>query len=59
MGHARVTQAPSLTSHAPGVLSHQTLSLFSDVLLHRMGPGRADDIVQGDAGPDARRIGSR
>ncbi|HEY3100606.1 MAG TPA: di-heme oxidoredictase family protein [Methylomirabilota bacterium] len=36
-------------------LSNQTVNLFSDLLLHRMGPGLADDIVQGDAGPDEFR----
>ena len=48
---------PALTTGAAYVtaLSNQTANLFSDLLLHRMGPGLADDIVQGDAGPDEFR----
>ena len=30
-------------------------NLFSDFLVHHMGPGLADDIVQGNAGPDEFR----
>ena len=30
-------------------------NLFSDLLVHHMGPGLADDIVQGSAGPDEFR----
>ena len=36
-------------------LSNQPVNLFSDVLVHNMGPGLADDIVQGGAGPDEFR----
>ena len=36
-------------------LRNQSVNLYSDLLLHRMGPGLADDIVQGDAGPDEFR----
>jgi len=36
-------------------LSNQSVNLYSDLLLHAMGPGLADDIVQGDAGPDEFR----
>jgi len=36
-------------------LSERPVVLYSDLLLHRMGPGLADDIVQGDAGPDEFR----
>jgi CxxC motif-containing protein (DUF1111 family) len=36
-------------------LRNQTANLFSDLLLHNMGPGLADDIVQGGAGPDEFR----
>jgi CxxC motif-containing protein (DUF1111 family) len=32
-----------------------TVNLFSDLLLHNMGAGLADDIVQGVAGPDEFR----
>lgn len=33
-------------------LSNQTVNLFSDLILHSMGPGLADEIVQQFAGPD-------
>jgi CxxC motif-containing protein (DUF1111 family) len=36
-------------------LSEQPVELYSDLLLHRMGPGLADDIVQGSAGADEFR----
>jgi CxxC motif-containing protein (DUF1111 family) len=36
-------------------LSNQTANLFSDVLVHHMGSGLADDITQGGAGPDEFR----
>ena len=32
-------------------LSHQPVNLFSDLLVHQMGPGLADDVIQGNAGP--------
>ncbi len=57
--------APSLTtgpkiasgsSTSPSVaLSNQTANLFSDLLVHHMGTGLADDITQGGAGPDEFR----
>ncbi|HLJ86634.1 MAG TPA: di-heme oxidoredictase family protein [Candidatus Angelobacter sp.] len=37
------------------VLVDRPVNLFSDLLLHHMGPGLADDIVQGAAGPDEFR----
>jgi CxxC motif-containing protein (DUF1111 family) len=37
------------------VLAGRRANLFSDLLLHQMGPGLADDIVQGAAGPDEFR----
>lgn len=36
-------------------LSNKPVNLYSDLLLHRMGPGLADDIVQVQAGPDEFR----
>jgi CxxC motif-containing protein (DUF1111 family) len=36
-------------------LRFQDVNLYSDLLVHNMGPGLADDIVQGDAGPDEFR----
>jgi CxxC motif-containing protein (DUF1111 family) len=40
---------------AVAALSGQTVVLYSDLLLHHMGPGLADDIAQGGAGPDEFR----
>jgi hypothetical protein len=37
------------------VLVNRPVNLFSDLLLHHMGPQLADDIVQGAAGPDEFR----
>jgi CxxC motif-containing protein (DUF1111 family) len=37
------------------VLVDRPANLFSDLLVHHMGPGLADDIVQGAAGPDEFR----
>src|SRR6059058_2987867 len=34
------------------VLQNRPVRLFSDLLVHRMGPGLADGISQGQAGPD-------
>jgi CxxC motif-containing protein (DUF1111 family) len=36
-------------------LRDKAVNLYSDLLLHQMGPGLADDIVQGEAGPDEFR----
>src|SRR5206468_3723991 len=38
-------------SSSVAALSGQTANLFSDLLLHDMGEGLRDDIVQGAAGP--------
>ncbi len=48
---------PSLTTgrSSSAALSEKPVRLFSDLLLHRMGPRLADDIVQGAAGPDEFR----
>ena len=56
---------PSLTTGAmiasgsstspSAALSKQTVSLFSDLLVHHMGRGLADGITQGGAGPDEFR----
>ena len=40
---------------AVAALANQNVDLFSDLLLHNMGPGLADDIVQAQAGPDEFR----
>lgn len=36
-------------------LRNKPVNLFSDVSLHKMGPGLADDIIQGQAAPDEFR----
>ena len=36
-------------------LRYKDVTLFSDLLVHNMGPGLADDIMQGGAGPDEFR----
>ena len=33
------------------VLQNRPVNLFSDLLVHHMGPGFADNIIQGQAGP--------
>jgi CxxC motif-containing protein (DUF1111 family) len=40
---------------ASAALNEKAVVLYSDLLLHRMGPGLADDVVQGQAGPDEFR----
>src|SRR5467141_1530755 len=37
------------------VLENRPVNLFSDLLLHHMGAGLADNIIQGQAGPDEFR----
>jgi CxxC motif-containing protein (DUF1111 family) len=37
------------------VLVDRPVNLFSDLLVHHMGPGLADNVVQGNAGPDEFR----
>jgi CxxC motif-containing protein (DUF1111 family) len=37
------------------VLQNRPVNLFSDLLVHHMGAGLADDIIQGAAGPDEFR----
>jgi CxxC motif-containing protein (DUF1111 family) len=49
---------PSLKTRsntAVAVLGNQDVNLFSDILLHHMGPGLADDIIQGVSKPDEFR----
>jgi CxxC motif-containing protein (DUF1111 family) len=36
-------------------LRYKDVKLYSDLLVHNMGPGLADDIFQGGAGPDEFR----
>jgi CxxC motif-containing protein (DUF1111 family) len=44
--------APVMNS---AVLQNRPVNLFSDLLVHHMGPGLADGISQGQAGPDEFR----
>jgi CxxC motif-containing protein (DUF1111 family) len=44
--------APVMNS---AVLQNRPANLFSDLLVHHMGAGLADDIIQGQAGPDEFR----
>jgi hypothetical protein len=44
--------APAMNS---AVLQNRPVNLFSDLLVHHMGAGLADDIIQGAAGPDEFR----
>jgi CxxC motif-containing protein (DUF1111 family) len=37
------------------VLQDRPVNLFSDLIVHHMGAGLADDIIQGQAGPDEFR----
>jgi CxxC motif-containing protein (DUF1111 family) len=48
---------PTLTTgNSPiAALRNKYVNLFSDVSLHKMGPGLADDIIQGQAAPDEFR----
>ncbi|PYT19735.1 MAG: thiol oxidoreductase [Acidobacteria bacterium] len=48
---------PSLTTgvSSSAALSNRPVQLFSDLLLHNMGRGLTDDIVQGAAGPEEFR----
>jgi Di-haem oxidoreductase, putative peroxidase len=48
----RMQTAPVMNS---AVLQDRPVNLFSDLLLHHMGAGLADDIIQGQAGPDEFR----
>ena len=48
------TGQSSFTVNPPG-LSNVQANLFSDLILHRMGSKLADDISQGNAGPDEFR----
>ena len=38
-----------------GALAGKTVNLFSDLVLHHMGAVLADNVIQGDAGPDMFR----
>ena len=46
---------PTTDNSAIAALGGQVANLFSDIALHHMGPGLADGIRQGQAGPDEFR----
>jgi CxxC motif-containing protein (DUF1111 family) len=54
-----MTTGPMISSGAAkspsAALSHQTVQLYSDLLVHNMGKGLSDGITQGGAGPDEFR----
>jgi CxxC motif-containing protein (DUF1111 family) len=56
--HCDMCHTPTLqtagSALTPG-LSNQTVALFSDLLVHNMGAGLADQVSQGAAGPDEFR----
>jgi CxxC motif-containing protein (DUF1111 family) len=56
--HCNLCHTPSLqtgsSAFAAG-LSNQNVALFSDLLVHHMGSGLADNVSQGTAGPDEFR----
>ena len=56
--HCNLCHTPSLqtgsSTFAAG-LSNQNVALFSDLLVHHMGSGLADNVSQGTAGPDEFR----
>jgi CxxC motif-containing protein (DUF1111 family) len=56
--HCDTCHAPSLPTSPSSLtpsLSKQTAALFSDLLVHHMGSGLADNVAQGSAGPDEFR----
>jgi CxxC motif-containing protein (DUF1111 family) len=56
--HCDGCHTPSLqtgSSSLTTALSNQPVPLYSDLLVHNMGSGLADNIVQGGAGPDEFR----
>jgi CxxC motif-containing protein (DUF1111 family) len=56
--HCSLCHTPALqtgTSSFAAGLSNQSAALFSDLLVHHMGSGLADNVSQGTAGPDEFR----
>jgi CxxC motif-containing protein (DUF1111 family) len=53
----RLCHTPTLTTGYAAVeaLRNKPVNLYSDLLLHNMGSGLADDIIQAQAGPDEFR----
>lgn len=56
--HCDLCHTPSMqtaSSSLTPALSNQSAALFSDLLVHHMGSGLADNVSQGSAGPDEFR----
>jgi CxxC motif-containing protein (DUF1111 family) len=56
--HCNLCHTPALqtgTSSFAAGLSNQSAALYSDLLVHHMGSGLADNVSQGTAGPDEFR----
>jgi CxxC motif-containing protein (DUF1111 family) len=56
--HCDMCHTPTLQTGPQAMapaLSNQTAALFSDLLVHNMGSGLADNVSQGSAGPDEFR----
>jgi len=54
-GLCHTPSLPTTSNSTIAALGGQVANLFSDVALHHMGPGLADGITQGQAGPDEFR----
>jgi CxxC motif-containing protein (DUF1111 family) len=52
--YCHTTSFKTPAASRPG-LGNLTITLYSDILVHHMGPGLADGIAQGGAGPDEFR----
>ncbi len=56
--HCDMCHTPSMQTSPSAfspALNNQTAELFSDLLVHHMGSGLADNVTQGSAGPDEFR----
>jgi CxxC motif-containing protein (DUF1111 family) len=56
--HCNMCHTPTLqtaTSYYTAALNNQPVGLFSDLFVHHMGQGLADNVSQGSAGPDEFR----
>jgi CxxC motif-containing protein (DUF1111 family) len=54
-GLCHTPSLPTTSNSTIAALGGQVAHLFSDIALHHMGPGLADGITQGQAGPDEFR----
>jgi CxxC motif-containing protein (DUF1111 family) len=46
---------PTAAKTSVAALGNQTIALYSDLAVHKMGPNLADNVIQGSAGPDEFR----